>query len=178
MDRERRANLILTGFMGTGKTTVGRLVAERLGFAFVDTDAIIEERHGPIASIFAERGEAAFREIERGLAQELAARSGLVISTGGRFMLDEANAEVLGGTGTVCCLVAEPEEIHRRVSADRSPTERPLLTGPDPRARIVELLAERAPLYARFPQVATDGRTPSEIADEVVAQMGIGPEGA
>jgi shikimate kinase len=171
-DRNQADNIILTGFMGTGKTTVGRLVAERLGYTFVDTDAIIEERHGPIALIFAERGEDAFREIERGVAAELAGRSGLVVSTGGRMMLDDVNAVALGRTGTVYCLVADPDEIHRRVSSDGSLGERPLLAGPDPRGRIVELLTDRGPGYGRFPQIETGGRSPDEIADEV-AQLSI-----
>jgi shikimate kinase len=161
------ANVVLTGFMGTGKTTVGRLLAERLGFEFVDTDAIIEERHGPIGEIFAERGEDAFREIERDLARELADRHHLVISTGGRMMLDPANAEALARNGRVFCLVASPDEIHRRVVDDPSRIERPLLSVPDPLARIVELLAEREPHYRHFPQLSTDDRSPESI----VAQL-------
>lgn len=157
--------------MGTGKTTVGRLVAERLGLTFVDTDAIIEDRHGPIASIFAELGEAAFRAIERELATELADRSGLVISTGGAMLLDDANRDALATTGTICCLVADPDEIHRRVTADASRVERPLLAVDDPRARITELLAERADGYGQFPQVETAGRTPEDIASEVAALL-------
>ncbi len=174
MDPSPRRNLILTGFMGTGKTTVGRLVAERLGFEFVDTDALIEEANGPIPEIFAERGEAAFRAIEREVATELAARSGLVIATGGGLLLDEANATALGTTGVVCCLVADPDEIHRRVTAEGSPTDRPLLAGVDPLARIAELLAERAPGYGRFRQVDTTGRTPEEVADEVASLAAVG----
>src|SRR5690606_6565646 len=100
-------NVVLTGFMGTGKTTVGRLLAERLGFEFVDTDALITERHGPIPEIFARDGEAAFRQFERALAAELAERSGLVVSTGGRLMLDPASAAALGNGAAVFCLTAE-----------------------------------------------------------------------
>ena len=81
-------NLILTGFMGTGKTTVGRLVARKLGREFVDTDLVIEERHGPIQEIFDRQGESAFRDIERTLAVELGQRKRLVIATGGRMLLD------------------------------------------------------------------------------------------
>lgn len=168
MESRPPINIILTGFMGTGKTTVGRLVAEKLGFDFVDTDAIIEQRHGPIATIFADRGEQAFREIERQVAGELAGRTGLVVSTGGRMMLDDVNVGALGATGIVYCLVADADEIHRRVTTDPSRIERPLLAGPDPRGRIVELLAERAPHYARFPQVDTEGRSPADIAADVV----------
>ncbi|MEM9561469.1 MAG: shikimate kinase [Actinomycetota bacterium] len=166
------ANVILTGFMGTGKTTVGRLLADRLGLGFVDTDAVIEERHGPIPEIFAEEGEAGFRAIERRVAGELAERDGLVVATGGRMMLDPDNQASLGATGPVFCLVADPGEILRRVEADPSPVGRPLLAGDEPAVRLTGLLAERAPLYARFEQVATDGRTPEEVADELADRIG------
>jgi shikimate kinase len=160
-------NIVLTGFMGTGKTTVGRLLAQRLGYELVDTDAVIEERHGPIPEIFAEHGEAAFRQIERGLARELTSGERRVISTGGRMMLDPETAEVLGAGAHVFCLVASPETIARRVLVSGAPA-RPLLAGDDPHGRIAELLAERAAAYARFRQVDTDGRTAAEVADEIV----------
>ena len=96
--RDRR-NVVLTGFMGTGKTTVGRLLADELGYEFVDTDELIEQRHGSIADLFATRGEEAFRELERDVAAELARRSGLVVSTGGRMMLDPANVRALSASG-------------------------------------------------------------------------------
>ena len=155
------SNIVLTGFMGTGKTTVGRLLAQRLGRSFVDTDQLIEERHGSIPEIFAERGEVGFRAIEQDLAREVAAARGLVVSTGGRMMLDPANEAALGSTGTVFCLTAPARVILHRVLHDRSPIERPLLTGDDPAARITELLAERTPLYRRFTQVATENRSPA-----------------
>ena len=161
-------NIVLTGFMGTGKTTVGRLLAERLGYGFVDTDAVIEARHGPIADIFGDHGEARFRELERAVAAELAATTGNVVSTGGRLMLDEANQETLGATGLVICLVASAEEIHRRGVVDGS-QERPLLSGPDPRARIEELLEERSLGYSTFVQIDTEERTPDEIVATIVA---------
>ncbi len=164
---EATANIVLTGFMGTGKTTVGRILADGLGFGFVDTDAVIEQRHGPIPVIFRDQGEAAFRAIERDLAAELSGRSNLVIATGGRMMLDPANVAALTGNGRVFCLTATPEEIHDRVVADPSAIERPLLAVADPRRRIVELLAERGPLYRRFPQIVTDGRSPDDIAAEL-----------
>ena len=98
-------NIILTGFMGTGKTTVGRLLAERLGREFVDTDDLIVARAGrPIADIFNDDGETRFREWEAQVAGELAGRRGLVIATGGRLMLDPDNAAALGATGPVLCL--------------------------------------------------------------------------
>lgn len=164
---ERRPNIVLTGFMGTGKSTVGRRLAARLGRAFVDTDELIESRHGPIPAIFAEHGEDRFREVERAVAAELAARDGLVVSTGGRLLLDAANAEALGATGTVVCLVASVDELVRRLQDEAD--QRPLLAGDDPRARIEALLHERRAGYARFAQVDTEGRTPDEVVDAVLA---------
>jgi shikimate kinase len=164
-------NIILTGFMGTGKTTVGRLLAARLGFEFVDTDHVIEARHGPIASIFAAHGEGAFRSLERGLAQELAARRRLVISTGGRLMLDVANVASLGAEGRVVCLVATPEQILARVLGDGGGPVRPLLADGDPHQRIIELLAERKLGYGRFRQLRTDGLTPEAIADQLADML-------
>lgn len=159
--------------MGTGKSTAGRIVAERLGRRFVDTDAVIESRHGPIPQLFAAHGEERFRELEREVAAELAQESDLVISTGGRTMLDPANQVSLGATGTVVCLVASVEQLVARLrdGADH----RPLLQGGDPGERIAGLLAERRPGYARFPQVDTDGRTPDEVADAVISLVAGGP---
>ena len=100
---DERPNVILTGFMGTGKTTVGRLVAERIGYEFVDTDELIEAVHGPIRRLFVEQGETRFREIERGVAARVATRRGLVIATGGGMMIDKSNVAALAATGTVVC---------------------------------------------------------------------------
>ncbi|MCO8126517.1 shikimate kinase [Acidimicrobiia bacterium EGI L10123] len=161
------ANIVLTGFMGTGKSTVGRLVAERLGRRFVDTDALIESRHGSIPRLFADHGEAHFRQLEREVADELAATSGAVVATGGRTMLDPANQATLGATGIVVCLAASPEALITRLRDEAG--QRPLLQGDDPAGRIAALLAEREAGYARFPQVSTDGRTPEEVADAVIA---------
>ncbi len=165
-DHER--NIVLTGFMGTGKTTAGRLLAERLGMEFVDTDELIEERHGPITEVFAVRGEAAFREMEHALAEELADRRGVVISTGGRMMLDARNVVALSRTGRVFCLVATPEEIFDRVSSDTTRPERPLLSVPNPQSQIIELLSEREPGYRRFPQLTTSEISPERVAEGLV----------
>ncbi|MDH3294153.1 MAG: shikimate kinase [Acidimicrobiia bacterium] len=168
---DRAGNIILTGFMGTGKSTVGRLLARQLRLEFVDTDAEIESRHGPIPAIFADHGERRFREIERRLAAELGQRSGLVIATGGAMMLDPANIASLGGKGRIFCLVAAPEEILARVHADQSPIERPLLAVDDPRTRIEELLAERSAGYLQFSQIPTSKRSPDEVADAILATL-------
>jgi len=161
-------NIVLTGFMGTGKTSVGRELGTRLGMEFVDTDEIIESRHGPIDRIFAENGEQAFRRLEREVASELGQRRGMVIATGGRMLLDPVNLDELTRNGRVFCLVASPEEIHRRVTTDEIRSERPLLGGDDPQRSIAELMAERSDRYARFPQIETDHRDVVTVADEIV----------
>jgi shikimate kinase/3-dehydroquinate synthase len=167
-------NLVLTGFMGTGKTIVGRELAKKLGMEFVDTDEMIEARHGRIASIFAEQGEARFRELERAVAKELSGRKGILIATGGRMILDPVNFKELSRNGRIFCLVATPDEIHRRVVDDEAPSMRPLLHVDDPRERIAELMAERDRDYRRFPQVTTDHASPGVIADEL-AELWHGP---
>jgi len=160
-----QSNVVLTGFMGTGKSTIGRLLAHRLGRRFVDTDQLIESRHGPIPEIFASEGEARFREIERDVAAELAAQHDLVIATGGGLLLDPVNAEALGATGTVLCLVASVDELASRLRAGAE--HRPLLAGGDLRTRIQAFLDEREAAYGAFTPVHTDGRTPDEVVDVI-----------
>jgi shikimate kinase / 3-dehydroquinate synthase len=160
-------NLVLTGFMGTGKTAVGHALAAKLDMEFVDTDELIEARHGPIARIFADLGEAEFRAIERRVARELGEKTGLVIATGGRMILDPENFKSLSKNGRIFCLVATPDEIHQRVINDETRRDRPLLQVEDPRERIIELMVERQHDYERFPQLITDHAGPDVIADEV-----------
>jgi len=163
-----RPNIVLTGFMGTGKTTVGQMLARQLDYDFVDTDELIQERAGKtVPEIFQEMGEVAFREMEAAVARELAARQGVVISTGGRFMLDPDNAAALSGTGQVFCLVATAEEILARTAKD-GVLERPLLAGPNPRERILALLAQRQAGYRKFPQIDTTGKKPAVILRHLI----------
>lgn len=163
-------NIVLTGFMGTGKTTVGRVLAGRLGFDFVDTDAVIESQAGPIQEIFERDGEEAFREMERSAARDLAGRTGLVIATGGRLMLDPESAACLEPSAHVVCLSATPETILERTGRT---AQRPLLDVGDAPARVRELLAERAEGYGRFIAVDTEGLSPDEVADAVMARLGL-----
>ncbi len=168
-------SIVLTGFMGTGKSTVGRQLARRLEFDFVDTDALIEDRHGPIPVIFSEHGEDHFRAIERALADELAVRRRCVISTGGRFMLDPTTCNVLGTAADTFCLTASPETLLERVVGDGREHKRPLLDTADPRRTILDLLAERAPLYERFPQVSTDEASPDQVAADLATLARLAP---
>ncbi len=166
-------NIVLTGFMGTGKTTVGKLIAQQLDYQFVDTDAIIEQRaERSVAEIFQAQGEAAFRQMEAELAQELGQRTQLVISTGGGMLVDPANVAALSHAGEIFCLVATPEEILARLQRD-SEQRRPLLEGVDPAARINEMLQQREAAYRRFPQVVTTAKSPAAVAHELLTLRGV-----
>ena len=156
--------------MGTGKTTVGRILAERLGYDFVDTDGVIELRAGPIPEIFEGQGEWSFRDMERDVALGLADRSGLVIATGGRMMLDSECSACLEPTADVVCLTASPDTIIERIG---DTTGRPLLDVPDAPRRVRELLAKRAEEYGRFIAVDTEDRSPDEVADAVMSRLGL-----
>lgn len=161
-------NLILTGFMGTGKTTVGRLVAEQLGRPFVDMDALIEQRAGQsIPAIFAAQGEATFRRMERELCHELAALDGLVIATGGGALIDPVNRALMTGSGVVICLEASPEVLLARLQAQQ---DRPLLDGPTLSERIAALLEARRAAYAALPyHLDTSALTPRQTMEEILA---------
>ncbi|MCY3585246.1 MAG: shikimate kinase [Acidimicrobiales bacterium] len=168
MARVPERNVVLTGFMGSGKTTVGRLVARELGWTFVDTDDVIVARHRPIDAIFAEQGEEAFRAFEREVAAEVARSQHHVIATGGRMLLDPANADALTATGRVFCLAASADEIVRRLTADVDGPVRPLLAGDDPAAAVARLLNERAEGYGQFEQVHTANDSPEAVAARII----------
>ncbi len=148
-------NLILVGFMGTGKSAIGRRVAEQLALPFVDTDDEIVQLAGmPIPEIFAASGEAGFRALEHRVAIDVAQRGGCVIATGGGIVLDPANLDAFRESGLLIALTAEPETILKRVGSD---TNRPLLQHPDRLERITELLEQRRDIYAAIaPSIATD----------------------
>jgi len=161
-------NIVLTGFMGTGKTAVGREAAHRLGRPFVDMDDEIESRAGKsISRVFAEHGEGAFRRIEAEICRELAARDGLVVATGGGALVDTENREAVAASGVLICLQADAEEILARVG---EAPDRPLLSVPDPAVEIRRLLAARRDAYAAIAwQIDTTGRTLDQVVDDVVA---------
>ncbi|MBU0678374.1 MAG: shikimate kinase [Verrucomicrobia bacterium] len=163
----KNANIVLVGFMGTGKTTVGRIVADRLGRELVDMDTIIEERETrAISDIFAQDGEPYFRDLERALTQELAGRQNLVITAGGGIVLNPDNIRDFSVTGLVVCLRADPDEILRRVQAE---DHRPLLENGDKANRIRDILADRQPLYdAIAHQIDTTSLSPEGTAREIV----------
>jgi len=138
-------NIVLIGFMGTGKTALGRRLAQRLGREFIDTDAEIERVTGKtVAQIFAQDGMTRFRSEETLLVRKLAGRKGLVISTGGGLVLNPENVLTLKENGVLIALTAAPEVIYQRV---KSKIDRPLLLKGELKERIVNLLKEREGVY-------------------------------
>lgn len=160
-------NVVLMGFMGTGKTSVGKRLAERLGYSLVDMDEIIERREGrSIAQIFAEDGEGYFRRLERRVVRELAERDRLVISTGGGVVLDPRNVDDLAASGVAVCLNACPETILDRVAQEG---QRPLLERGDKAERIRSILEDRRGHYERVPhQIDTDQLSLEEVVDLIL----------
>ncbi len=168
-------NLVLTGFMGTGKTTIGKMLASELGWPFVDSDAVIVHRFGPVEEIFDAHGEDHFRSLEREVAKELAETTGHVIATGGALVLDPQSAAVLNATGRTFCLVARPETIFKRLGGEAG-QKRPLLAGPDPEGRIRQLLESRSAGYGAFPQFSTETSTMANVARELASLVSTEPE--
>ena len=163
-------NLYLIGMMGSGKTTVGRLLAKELGYGFIDTDAVIEQVTGQsIAQIFAEAGEAAFRDIETQVLAEISARPRLAIATGGGIVLARKNWSYLHH-GLIVWLDVPVEELHSRLQQD---TTRPLLQTDDLLTRLQTLSEQRQHLYAqadlRFR--LTPGETPEQVATRLLAEI-------
>jgi len=166
--------VVLTGFMGTGKSAVGRLLAERLGVRFVDLDDVIEEAAGmPIPEIFASEGEQGFRRREREAVATLAECQDRVIATGGGAVLDPENVRNLRAGAIVVCLTATPETILDRIGSEM---HRPLLQVPDRLARIRELLEQRAAAYAQADLcIETSESDVKDIAERIVRHFRLEP---
>ncbi len=161
-------NIILTGFMGTGKSTIGQLVATQLQRDFIDMDALIEQREGrTINQIFTESDEPYFRQLEAELCRELAGQEGLIIATGGGALIPEANLRVMEQTGLVVCLTCSPNTLWQRIGQSE---DRPMLAEQNEGrfARLSALLEQRAPAYARINhQLDVTHLSPEEAARRV-----------
>ena len=168
-----KTNVALIGFMGAGKTVVGKTLAANLNKEFVELDELIVQRAGkPITRIFAEDGEIHFRELEIDVTKEVAGKQNQVIATGGGIILNRINIDRLRQNGIIIYLAVSPSEILRRVAGDRA---RPLLNTPDKEKRIKELLALRRPLYegAADIKINTTRRSIETIVNEIVETIKI-----
>lgn len=139
-------NIYLVGFMGTGKSRVGKLLSERTGRRFIDLDNLIEEKENRrISDIFAKEGEVYFRRVEKDFLADMSKEDNLIIACGGGIVIDADNIKLMKQTGSIICLTARPEVILERI---KNSFHRPLLNVSDPRQKIEELLESRAAFYA------------------------------
>lgn len=163
-------NIVLTGFMGTGKSSVGKVLAERLGYKFCDLDTVIMGETGlSINDIFAEHGEARFRALESRAVQRVASKQGMVIATGGGAVIDPENRRLLRASGVVVNLCAPPELILERL---RSESDRPLLKDDRSLEKIEAMLHEREPFYADADiRIDTAGKKVEDVAQEILAYL-------
>lgn len=159
-------NLVLFGFMGSGKSTVGKLAAEKLKLKFVDMDQLLEERHGcTIEEMFSIQGEAFFRQAESDLVAELSKQESLLISTGGGVVLRDENMALFKASGIPILLKVDAERAFERTRGSK----RPLLKSEDPSKRVRELLEARMPLYAKISNVVdTINRPVADIVADVI----------
>jgi shikimate kinase len=161
-------NIVLIGFMGSGKSSVGRHVSDMTGHRFVDTDLLVTQKAGMgIPRIFREFGEEEFRRIETSVLQELVGVCGIVLATGGGLVLREENRQLLHQIGVVVWLDAEPDVIFERVSRTN---KRPLLATENPRATFDELREKRLPVYeaAAIARIDSSGLTHQQAARKVL----------
>lgn len=160
-------NIVLVGFMATGKTTVGRLIAHKAGMGFISIDELIEKKEGmPIKDIFSLKGEGYFRKAERAAVAEASKARASVIDAGGGVVIDELNVRDLKAGGIIFCLDATPEEILERA---KGLTHRPLLNVSDPLSEIIKIMEARAEYYERADyHIDTGGRSAPEVAEAII----------
>ena len=163
-------NIVLIGFMGTGKTTIATQLANKLGMRYVSTDSLIEKRENrTINEIFTKEGEDYFRNIESDVIREVSSQEGLVIDTGGGVVMREENLANLKSTGIVICLTADEEAIMARTKKYK---HRPLLNVEDPKLKIRSLLTKRAPLYAKCDHSIDTGKfTIRQVIEKIMAYV-------
>ena len=167
-----KSSIALIGFMGTGKTAVGKVLAEKLGKEFIELDAVLEQKAGKtIPAIFREDGEIAFRELEIEVTREVATKKNTVIACGGGVVLNKINIDRLKQEGSIVYLTAMPKVILKRTSADTN--ERPLLKTAAKASRIRELLRFRQPFYERAADIKIDTSALdiNSVAEQIIKKV-------
>jgi len=160
-------NIVLIGFMGTGKTTIATAAANRLNMRYVSTDDLIEQKEKrTINEIFTDSGEDYFRDVESAVIRDVSGMENLVIDTGGGAVIRDENIASMKSGGVVICLTADEETVMERT---RKYKHRPLLNVEDPKRKIRDLMAKRAPLYARADHMIDTGKlTARQVVDKIV----------
>ena len=162
-------NVILTGMMGSGKTTVGKELAAVLNYDFIDLDEVIENKYGKITDIFSQKGEKYFREIETQELKKFENQSNFVLSTGGGVILKDENIKILKDLGQVFYLSAKSETIYNRIKNQK---HRPLLNTQNPKNTIEEILSKRLEKYEKSGEkIITDNKNAKEIAGEIYEKL-------
>ena len=171
--KKDKINIAIIGFMGTGKTEVGRMLARKMDRAFIEVDNVVEEEDGrSIPDIFEHSGEERFREVEMDVIKSVSKREGVVISCGGGVVLNQLNIDYLKKTSTIVLLTATKEEISRRVSTTDN---RPLLNVIDRASKIEDLMEFREPLYLRSADIIIDTTLLSieQVIDEIMKKVSL-----
>ena len=165
-----RKSIVICGFMGCGKSTIGSLLARKMGMAFVDMDSYIEKKEGKsVSEIFEQSGEEHFRMLEREAAKELSGKKGLVIATGGGTLTFRENVDTLRKSGNIVLLDIPVEVVEERLKYD---TTRPLLARPDKSEAIRELYNKRLPLYRYAADISVDAsNSPMQVCMEIMSAL-------
>lgn len=165
-----RKNIVLCGFMGCGKSTIGSLLSKKTGMSFIDLDSYIEKKENKtISQIFADSGEEYFRQLEREASQELSKKNGLVIATGGGTLTYQVNVDAFKTNGRIILLDLPVEVVAERLKND---TTRPLLNRPDKNKAMRELYEKRLPLYRSAADVTVDAtQSPLMVCNEIIASV-------
>jgi len=166
-------NVLITGLMGAGKTTVGRLLSNRLDKQFIDTDQYIDEHFGPVSRLFAQPdGDEQFRLTEERVAVVLSKKQDQVIASGGRFMVNQNNIDVMKRCAHIICLTAELDDLVARLRSADSDTFRPRFDNAIDKLALMKKLEQQSrPYYSQFVQVHTTGKSPSVVAAEIQTKL-------